>query len=234
MRRSAPAAAAPTVDRVDQAAGPPGREPRDACSASIEPSNGTASRPSTRSSRTCSTAAANASSSAIQASLRQAGGAAARSTARAGERAQRRVGDVRTRTRSRCQAISSRDRALLQHPDPVEVLEVVDGVGDVVGGVHHRRLRRSAASRRSAGERRPGPGAGRPARCGKRRTSPTRVGVVRAAGRRPRGGGNSRVGCGSGWSQPGPRVLEHGRAHRGGEVEPGAARPVHSVLVTMR
>lgn len=39
------------------------------CSASIEPSNGIASNPSTNSSRTCSTAAANASSSAIQASL---------------------------------------------------------------------------------------------------------------------------------------------------------------------
>ena len=33
-----------------------------------------------------------------------------------------------------------RDRALLQHPDPVEVLQVVDGVGDVVGDVHDRRF----------------------------------------------------------------------------------------------
>ncbi len=125
------------------------------CSASTEPSNGAASSPSTSSSRTCSTASANASSSAIQPSLRCSSRRSS-STERPGpaissslDRTQR-VGVSLPRHQLR------RDRALLEHADPVEVLDVVDRVRDVVGGVHHRRLDGLLPVGDAPRERRPG------------------------------------------------------------------------------
>ncbi len=116
------------------------------------------------------------------------------------------------------------DRGVLQDADAVEVLEVVDGVGDVVGGVHHGGLDGLLPAGEAAGERLAGldhvvelgdvdgelarPGARLLLRLGR---AARRVGHVARV----------RVGV----RAPGPRVLQHRGAHGGGEVEPDRAGP---------
>jgi hypothetical protein len=106
----------------------------------------------------------------------------------------------------------------------VEVLEVVDGVGDVVGGVHHGRLDGLLPARDPAGEGLAGLDEvvelgdvdGELARPGAR--------LARWLGRAARWVGHvARVRFGV--RAAGPRVLQHRGAHRGGEVEADGARP---------
>ena len=124
-------------------------------SAAIEESNGTASRPSTRSVATRPTATPKVSSSKIQPSR-------ARSRRRSCSSATpgcRSAAELPTPARPRDHrrlagplpagelvpppdpgAELGRHRRVLQHPGPVEVVEIVQRVGDVVGDVHHRAL----------------------------------------------------------------------------------------------
>ena len=97
----------------------------------------------------------------------------------------------------------------------------MDGVRDVVGGVHHRRLDGLLPVGDPPDERRRGPAAGRRARCGTRRTSPSRCPGRPAGRRRPAAAGRRCRGCGSRVVQPGPRVLQHRRPDGGGQVETG-------------
>ena len=115
------------------------------------------------------------------------------------------------------------DPGLLQDADPVEVLEIVDGVGDVVGGVHDGRLDRLLPR----ADRERGPAVEQVVQLGRvggelGRSRVGRSGQRPAAARRQHRVDGMRVGV----ALPRPRVLEHGRAHRRGEVEAGAARAV--------
>lgn len=116
-----------------------------------------------------------------------------------------------------------RHGALLEHPDAVEVLHVVDRVRDVVGRVHHRRLGRLLPVRDPPGERLPC--LPQVVQLGAVRAELHRT-ALRILRRRSRAPGRrvqvARVRIGV--VQPGPRVLQHGRPDRGGQVQPGGRR----------
>ncbi len=117
-------------------------------------------------------------------------------------------------------------RRVLQHPDAVEVLEVVDGVGDVVGEIHHRRLHRLLPVLDPVGERRA-----------------ALLQLVQLSGvdgelGRARAGGLGRFGgaarghgqCGRVGARPvqaRPRVLQQRRPDRRREVQTAGHRAAH-------
>ena len=199
-------------------------------SAAIEESNGTASRPSTRSVATRPTATPKVSSSKIQPSRacsRRRSNSSATPGCRPVPPMSRRPGPSvpgEFDPPSDPGAELGRNRGVLEHPGAVEIVEIVQGVGDVVGDVHHRALHRLL--------QRPD------LRVGGQHSA--QLGDVQHVGRRtwpnrmpssptppPRGGGVSELGCGSGYSVPGPGVLQHARADRGRQVQTLAVAAVH-------
>ena len=190
-------------------------------SAAIEPSNAAASSPSTSSSRTRSTAAANASSSNAQPSL------AAQPAAQPLQVGTRPGVPRLVRGRPPLPADAAR-----RPPRPAAAPRPG---GSPPGRGSRRRCRRrcpsrppprSAATDRSPGRTRRGRRAGRRARWSSRRTWPSRRPGPRAAGRPRAAPAPRRARVRIGVAEPGPRVLQHGRPHRRGEVQPGPARPV--------
>jgi hypothetical protein len=105
-------------------------------------------------------------------------------------------------------------RALLQHADPVHVLQIVDGVRDVVRGVHHAGLDGLLPVGDPAGERLPG--GPQVAQLGGVRTELRRA-ALRVVRRR---GGTARLRVHEARPVvPGPRVFQDCGPHRVGEVE---------------
>ena len=204
-------------------------KPEMARSAIIEPSYGAASTPSTNSSPMIVTASAKVSSSNIQSSL----SISRRRSCSSPAPGQRPIStSSRVAHRGQRPALGHPgpelpgDRRELQHPGAVEVLDVVQRVGDVVGQVHDRALQRLAA-RRQVGERRQG---------GQHLVQIQRVGGELPRARTgqpeagaPRGLGPAR-GVRIGHHEPAPRVLQHGRAAGGGQVQTLVAGPVHLEL----
>ena len=125
-------------------------------------------------------------------------------------------------------------RALLEHPDPVEVLHVVDGVRDVVGGVHDGRLDGLLPVRDPPGERLPGLPQVVQLGAVRAELRPSRSPGRPAAAVAPRGAGSSVRGCGSGWSSRVHGYFSIAARTAAVRSSPVVAAPRISVLVTIR
>ena len=120
----------------------------------------------------------------------------------------------------------TRHRRELQHAGPVEVLHVVQRVGDVVGQVHHRTFQRLTSGRqiREGAQRVEHPGQIDHVRGELRRTRAASAMAGAARRGRPARRVLARV------VEARPRILQHRGAYRGGEVESLIARSVHLEL----
>ena len=119
-----------------------------------------------------------------------------------------------------------RDGGELQHPGAVEVLDVVQGVGDVVGQVHHRALERLPARRAGRGRPR-APPASRAGRSGSRRTWPRRAPPPCPA---PRGGSGQSSGAGRGGAKRAHGYLRTAARTAAVRLRPSSPGPVHLQL----